>query len=266
MKGMKSPFPGMDPYLERQWGDVHHSMIQYARDMLQPALPADLRARVEERVYLECESELRCVIVPDLHVAEVRSAVEGVAADRERGGTAVAEPVVFEVREEPITEGYIEIRQREGGKVVTIVEFLSPANKLGGAGRQKYLQNQEEALRWNASLVEIDLVRAGQATVALPGQDLLRKYRPDYVACISPGWKRNRREAYPISLRDRLPVLPIPLRENEGRIILDLQELLDHVYQAGRYDDTDYGIELEPPLPAEHAPWVAKLLKLNRDK
>src|SRR5438105_4713913 len=46
---MKSPFPGMDPFLEQYWGDVHHSLIQYARDTMQPQLPADLRARVEER-------------------------------------------------------------------------------------------------------------------------------------------------------------------------------------------------------------------------
>ena len=33
---MASPFPGMDPYLEQFWGDVHHALITYARDQLQP--------------------------------------------------------------------------------------------------------------------------------------------------------------------------------------------------------------------------------------
>jgi hypothetical protein len=32
---MKSPFPGMDPYLEEHWRDVHHSFLTYARDELQ---------------------------------------------------------------------------------------------------------------------------------------------------------------------------------------------------------------------------------------
>ena len=38
----------MDPYLERHWGDVHTSLVTYARDSLQKLLPRDLRARVEE--------------------------------------------------------------------------------------------------------------------------------------------------------------------------------------------------------------------------
>ncbi len=28
---MPSPFPGMDPYLESHWRDVHHSLITYTR-------------------------------------------------------------------------------------------------------------------------------------------------------------------------------------------------------------------------------------------
>ena len=62
-------------------------------------------------------------------------------------------------------------------------------------------------------------------------------------------------------LRQRLPVLPIPLRQHERPIPLDLQALLDHAYAAGRYDDTDYRAELDPALPAEDAAWAAELLK-----
>lgn len=52
---MKSPFPGMDPYLEQFWRDVHHGLITYARDQLQPNLPESLRARMEERVFVESD-------------------------------------------------------------------------------------------------------------------------------------------------------------------------------------------------------------------
>lgn len=55
---MASPFPGMDPYLEQFWRDVHASLIIYARDQLQTRLPAGLRVRVEERVVVEpCPDE-----------------------------------------------------------------------------------------------------------------------------------------------------------------------------------------------------------------
>lgn len=50
---MPSPFPGMDPYLEAHWRDVHAGLIIYSRDALQGVLPGSLRARVEERVLLE---------------------------------------------------------------------------------------------------------------------------------------------------------------------------------------------------------------------
>lgn len=258
---MKSPFPGMDPYLEKNRGDVHHSLIQYSRDMLQPALPADLRARIEERVFLESESGLQRVVVPDVHVAHVLRETVEETGGYGGGGVGVAEPLVFEVHDEPITQGYIEICQRDGGKVITVIEFLSPANKMGGVGQLQYLTKQDEVLRSDASLVEIDLVRVGNSVVAFPSTGVPPKYRADYVTCVSPGWKRNRREIYAMPLRQRLPVLPIPLRHNEARIRLDLQALIEQVYQAGRYDDIDYAAELTPALAAEDAIWAKDLLK-----
>src|SRR5436309_888795 len=129
MRSMKSPFPGMDPYLEARWADVHQSLITYARDALQPDLPGDLRARIEERVYVETEAEQIRRIVPDLHVAQYHPARAAESQPDETGGVAVAEPMIFLLEDEEITEGYIEIRESRGGKVITVIEFLSPANK-----------------------------------------------------------------------------------------------------------------------------------------
>lgn len=52
---MKSPFPGMDPYLEAYWGDVHQRLVMYLSDAIQVNLPVDLRSRVEERVFDEAD-------------------------------------------------------------------------------------------------------------------------------------------------------------------------------------------------------------------
>jgi len=49
---MKSPFPGMDPYLETRWGDVHTSLVTYARDQVQPQMPRALHVPVEEHIGL----------------------------------------------------------------------------------------------------------------------------------------------------------------------------------------------------------------------
>src|SRR5437016_4854333 len=132
---MKSPFPGMDPYLEARWSDVHQSLITYARDALQLQLPEDLRARIEERVFGETEAELIRRIVPDLHVTQYYPAKANAPGVLKEGNIAVAEPMVFLLEDEELTEGYIEIRERGGGKVITIIEFLSPANKTGGEGQ-----------------------------------------------------------------------------------------------------------------------------------
>ena len=52
------------------WGDVHATLIIYAREQLQRQLPSELRARVEERVFVESDDrELRSVY-PDVRVYE----------------------------------------------------------------------------------------------------------------------------------------------------------------------------------------------------
>jgi hypothetical protein len=251
----------MDPYLETRWEGVHQTLTIYARDAIQPRLPEDLWALAEERVYVQSDSERLRHISPDVHVSRVYPPPKSQPDVLREGGLAVAEPVVFELQELEITEGYIKILDRAGGKVVTVIEFLSPTNKCGGPGQTKYLEKQAEVLRSDASLVEIDLVRAGQRVLALPDYEIPIERRGDFLACISPSWKRNRRELYPMPLRQRLPVLPVPLRPQEPPVTLDLQALVDQTYTTGRYDRLDYEAELDPPLPAEDAAWVEALLK-----
>jgi hypothetical protein len=254
---MKSPFPGMDPYLERHWGDVHGRLIVYACDAIQPRLPHDLIARIEQRVFMESNGARIRHTVPDVRLStEYPESDERPDAFRE-GETALVEPVVFELDEVEITEGYIEVGEADGGKAVTVIEFLSPSNKRSGTGQEQYLAKQAEVLGSDTSLVELDLVRTGQRVLALSADDIPIEHRHAYLACVSPGWNRRRRELYPMPLRQRLPLLPIPLRQQEPRVPLDLQALVDHAYAAGRYHKLDYGVALDPPLSPEDAAWAA---------
>ncbi len=43
---VRSPFPGMDPYLEARWADVHPALNVYVSEAIQRSLPLPLRARV----------------------------------------------------------------------------------------------------------------------------------------------------------------------------------------------------------------------------
>src|SRR5215213_5184027 len=92
---MRSPFPGMDPYLDQRWGDFHAAVVTYMRDALQPGLPSDLRARMEERVYVESLEAMGRQVVPDVHVHETprTSRPVGRRAPTD-GGLAVAEPIL----------------------------------------------------------------------------------------------------------------------------------------------------------------------------
>jgi hypothetical protein len=261
--GMKSPFPGMDPYLEKDWGDVHSRLIVYACDALQRHLPEDLVARIEERVFLESGGSRVRNIVPDVRLSTVYPESKEQPRELREGEAGLAEPVVFELDEAEITEGYIEIREATDGKVITVIEFLSPSNKRRGAGQEQYLAKQAETLRSDASLAEIDLVRAGQRVLALPSEEIPSTHRRDYLACVSPGWRRRRRELYSLPLRKRLPQLPIPLRQHEPRVPLDLQALLDQAYASGRYHKLNYKAELDPPLAPEDAAWAQSLLNTS---
>ena len=262
---MRSPFPGMDPFLELHWGDVHHSLIQYLRDALQPGLPGDLRARVEERVFVEADHEKQREIIPDAHLAETeswRGAGGGGVALLEEVDVEVAAPLLIELVDVEVTEGFIEIRERSGGLVVTVIEVLSPSNKRKGPGRKSYLRKQRDVLASAASLVEVDLLRGGKRVLAVG--DIPPSHHSEALVCISPGWKRTRRELYALPLSRKLPIIPIPLRPQEKRIRLDLQALIDQVYQAGRYNDLDYAQSLDPPLSPEQTAWLHTLLEVRK--
>lgn len=225
---MKSPFPGMDPYLEKRWRDVHARFVLYACDQLEERLPEELIARVEERVFVESPEGLEGIRYPD----------------------------------DPVTQTFIEIREAtEGDRLITVIEVLSPSNKRPGSGRRKYVRKLRELKRGGVSIVEIDLLRAGQRVLAHPPEAIPESHRTPYQVCVRRGWRPSNLEVYRVPLRDRLPVIPVPLREGEPDVTLDLQPLIEQAYRKGRYDRIKYNVEPEPPLAPEDAAWADSLLR-----
>ncbi len=253
-----NPFPGMNPYLEQRWGDVHASLIFLTSDLLQDTLPNDLRARMQERVFIEAAADIRRAVYPDVHVYERPGALPAAAS----GGVAtVAEPLLIRLPDEQVTEGYIEIIDAAtGGKVVTVIEFLSPANKVAGAGRQLYIQKQDEIRRSGTNLVEVDLIRAGESTSLTPSFAVPVGKRTPYHVSVYRGANPLMTEYYAAFLRDPLPKISIPLRATDRDVSMELQALLNDCYRRRRYDDIDYHQPLHPPLPAEEAAWADALL------
>lgn len=256
---MKSPFPGMDPYLEEHWRDVHHALLTYFRDELQSHLPNDLRARLEERVCVEPDVGDWRSIYPDVRVVEYPN-----RRSSESGGVAVAEEVAvdtyFVTSEEPATEGFIEIIDNSSGnRVVSVIELLSHSNKMG-EGLTAYRRKQKELLGGHVSLVEIDLLRAGDWTMAARKDHIRRPRGATYHICVTRGWDINRHQIYACPISRPLPTISIPLREGDPEASINLQELIERCYRNGRYDDIDYRKEPSPPLTEADAAWINERL------
>jgi hypothetical protein len=258
---MPSPFPGMDPYLERHWRDVHSDLVAVTRRTLNEHLPADLVARIEERVVIDDTSaDRQRTVFPDVRVYEDPN-VPVATAPPSGAESAVAQPIVLELEVEEHTETFIQIVEVDGGRLVTVVEFLSPTNKLPGRDRDDYERKRDELWRAGVNVLEIDLLRLGA------WRDLIRPLVAPVHAETEyrvVGWRahpRRRVELYPIGIRHRLPRIPVPLREGDPDTILDLQVALDEVYRGGRYDRTDYGRACEPPLGAALSAWATGLLQ-----
>jgi len=257
---MKSPFSGMDPYLEQFWPDVHARLILYICDQLEDQLPGSLIARVEERVVFETETDETRAAYPDVKVSERTGARYSAAAVA--SSVAVAEPVIV-MYHEPATETFINILEAgPGQRLVTVIEVLSLANKLAGEGQRQYRQKQRELSDTNVSLVEIDLLRRGDRVLSVPASLIPRHARTTYQVCVRRGWEPGRFEVYPITLRSPLPGIRIPLREEDRDIRLDLQTIVQLAYRKGRYRLTiDYDEPPDLPLRGEDARWARALVR-----
>ncbi|HZK82640.1 MAG TPA: DUF4058 family protein [Humisphaera sp.] len=258
----KSPFPGMDPYLESHWGDVHHRLVMYAADVLQEQLPDALLARVEERVFVESDDGWNRNVFPDVRIVEQNASTNQFQPSVEPGSVALAEPLVVLVPHESLSEGFIEIRDASSGnQIVTVIEVLSAANKAGANGTQEYRRKQQEILSGRTNLVEIDLLRRGKRVTAVPLATIPPSHRTTYHVCVKRGWRGDEFEIYRVPFRERLPIIPIPLRRTDPDVAIDLQAVLDKAYWNGRYGAIDYRDDPDPPLDGDDAKWADELLR-----
>ncbi|MCS6897384.1 MAG: DUF4058 family protein, partial [Nitrospira sp.] len=183
---MPSPFPGMDPYLEddKLWPHFHTHLVHSLYQHLLPGLLDRYRPRIAERCYV-LEQALFTSVIREEH-----------------------------------REPYLEIRQRPDGRLITVLEVISPANKNNAVGRRAYLDKRQEFRQHNASLVEIDLVLQGQ-----PLQDYARDGLPewDYAVTVTRSVQPDRYEIYTATLDKRLPRFRLPLASDDRDTVLDLQ-------------------------------------------
>ena len=264
---MPSPFPGMDPYLEDPaiWPEVHQSLITYTRDALQSFLRSThYRARINERVILLGEQKVR-TIYPDVSVSLTadftQSRINGseTPVDKPTRVMVEADKPVVVIEPTEVVEPFLEIRLARGGALVTVIEILSPVNKMTGS--PMYREKQTNILIHGINLVEIDLLRDGGHVLAVSSHEIAN-LPGDYWVCVSRATSLAEYEVYPIPLRGRLPRVSIPVRPPDADVVFDLPSVFDRCYDNGDFArEIDYNAEPEIPISPADAMWADTLLR-----
>ncbi len=251
---MPSPFPGMNPYLEQDdvWHDFHERFLPAAAEVIGSQVQPDYIVKIDEHVYVhELPPEPRRLLGrADLGVTPTRSVGETPVAVGLLDAPARVRLPALDVEH----EAFIEVRDRRSRELVCVIEVLSPSNKRPGPDREQYLAKRRQILSSPAHLVEIDLLRGG---MAMPTED-----RPSSTYSVMVSRADDRPEAgfWSINLRDRLPVIPIPLRPPHADARLDLQILLHRIYDAAGYQFYIYEGTPSPGLASEDVSWARQLL------
>jgi hypothetical protein len=242
---MRSPFPGMNPYLESPelWSAVHSRLIVAIADELVDHLSQKYRVEVEKRTYFSSGDESLLVGIPDVAVVTSRTSEPATAtlvrwSTTDRRSSPTPQKVRVPIAEE-VTERYLEIREVATGQVVTTIELLSPKNKRTGEGRTAYERKRNQILASATNLIEIDLLRGGKS-LPIEGEVL-----GDYRILVCRGNQRPMGDLYAFGLREPIPTIAVPLLPGEAEPSLVLQKVMDYVFDRGRYH---LAIDYQQPL------------------
>ncbi|MGL4422298.1 MAG: DUF4058 family protein, partial [Gemmataceae bacterium] len=232
---MPSPFPGMDPYLEdpAYWSGFHTRFIVALGAAITRQLPGGYYAEIEHHVWLENleTSEQHAFAVPDSYIAEDSPPLR--SRSTLLGNTATAEPtaVITLPRSQRPGPRYLQILDRNNHRVITVLELLSPANKVLGPDRMAYISKRNEYLESGTHLVELDLLRAGNR---LPW-GLTAPPDADFYVLIAQADQFPRASVWGVLLQEPLPIVPVPLKPTDGSVALSLQACFERAYDDGGY-------------------------------
>jgi hypothetical protein len=263
----------MDPYIESRglWGDFHSGLIAEIHRRLAEAAPQRYFVRTAERSYyvlVESEGKADRPFVPDV---KLTNPVSGKKPKKKQGGVALAElsapsqsRMLRAFIAEEHREKFVEIYEDDPElRLVTTIEVLSPSNKRPGtAGWDQYQSKRQSALLGGVNLVEIDLLRGGRRPPMLdPWPD------SPYTLLVGRANENYRCRVWPAHYQQPLPIIPVPLTKPDADIPLDLQPMIEAIYERSRYARSiDYRKPLDPPLNAEETTWLEGRLRQRQEQ
>lgn len=260
---MASPFPGMDPYLEQAvvWSEFHSRLIVAIADALAPSLLPKYYVAVETRTYRDSADGELLVGIPDAVVLSTPGSSSSIKTENfSAGATTTVQPqsVILPMPLE-IKERYLEIRAVGSDVVLTVLEVLSPTNKRPGEGRRFYSAKRQTVLGSASHLVEIDLLRAYEPMAMHP---VSKRTASTYRILVSRSECRPQADLYEFTIRDPIPEFPLPLQAAGEQVTVDLQPLVNGIYDRSGYSlRIDYQAPMpSPELSPEDQAWVKEVL------
>jgi hypothetical protein len=159
-------------------------------------------------------------------------------------------------------EDFIEIRQKSDRKLITLIDIVSPTNKMRKEGRDSYLETRKAAQSCKASIVEIDLVLQGQPMLEY-SRDGLPEW--DYAITVERSTQPGRFEIYTTTMRKRLPRFKIPLASDDRDLVHDLQQTFGKCFDESNFGaKIDYKRDPALKLDDDDRKWIAEELKKNK--
>ncbi len=265
---MRSPFPGMDPYIEScgLWEDFHEALIAQIRDNLTRTVPGHYVIRYGERSYVALVTSEEIGLV-DRHTTQADVAIAfapGASRSANGSATAVAELAATSTEDSPVTmraliemefrESFVEVYElRPDRRLVTTIEVLSPSNKrYRSPGWFRYCRKRQAHLEGSANLVEIDFLRGGRR---MPMEDPWPE--SPYYVLVSRKPTAPQCAVWPAYCLRPLPEIPVPLSPPDADVQLALQPMIEAIYERSRYAlDIDYGQRCRPRLDPAHVKWL----------
>ncbi len=137
------------------------------------------------------------------------------------------------------------------------------ATLLGGQLRPRYIVKIDEHVFVHELPAESRRL-VGRADLLRGGPPLPAGGRPEcsYSVLVSCFERRPDAAFWPIALRERLPVIPVPVRAPDSDARLDLQAVIDRIYDDAGYGDYIYEGAPRPRLEGDDADWARQLLPL----
>jgi hypothetical protein len=246
----------MDPYLEHPalWPDVHNRLIAALADDLSARVAPRYYVGLERRTYLLKADDLVLVGRPDIAVVSTAPTPALAMQPMTTSPTVLAVDVPMH---DEVYENFLEIHEVTTGKLVTILELLSPVNKLHQQGREEYERKRGYVFSSLTSLVEIDLLRAGEPLPVIGPQ-----VQSDYRILVSRGTQRPRAYLIAFTIRQPIPPFPLPLLPGDEEPEVALNRVLHDLYQRAHFElRLDYTQPAVPPLAAADADWAQELIQ-----